>query len=77
MSESYESVRAEAQRAADADGFDRGVEKLGDRWRFFMLPQRRNRYGFELRCEVVSCSDLKRCAYGHGPRRRQPRSMPR
>lgn len=67
MSESYESARAAAQAAANEDGFDRGVEKLGTRWRFFMLPQKRNRFGFELRCEVVSCTDLKRCKPGHGP----------
>jgi hypothetical protein len=32
-----------------------------------MLPQRKNRYGFELRCEVVECENLDRCQPGHGP----------
>jgi hypothetical protein len=84
VGETYQAIRAQAQAAANADGYDRGVEKLGDRWRSFMLPQVRNRFGFELRCEVVFCMDLSRCALGHGPhpvyvkRRvlRRPRAMP-
>jgi len=65
----YRTARAEAQRLADADGYDRGIEAndLMKEWRVFMLPQKRNRYGHELRCEVVSCTDLSKCKPGHGP----------
>ena len=64
---SYREVRAAAQADADRDGFDRGVEKLGSEYTYYILPQKQNRYGHELRCEVVMCSDLSRCARGHGP----------
>lgn len=63
----YESVRADAQAAADADGHDRGVERLGAAWRCFLLPQRQYRAGHERACEVVSCAVLQRCPPGHGP----------
>lgn len=65
----YRAARAEAQVAANADGFDRGLERndLFKSFRVFLLPRRENRYGFETRCEVVSCSDLSRCQKGHGP----------
>ena len=53
---SYETVRAEAQARANETGQDYGVERneLMREWGFFMLPCPQNRYGFELRCEVVS-----------------------
>jgi hypothetical protein len=67
----YEQVKAEAQDLANLYGFDYGVEKCGfperPEYRYFMLPRRENRYGFELRCEVVSCTDLSKCRPGHGP----------
>lgn len=71
----YIEAKAAAQAAADADGFDRGLELMQlykrrsehDYYRVFMLPEKRNRYGFELRCEVVMCSDLNRCRQGRGP----------
>mgnify|MGYP001546656747 CR=1 FL=1 len=65
----YLAARAEAQREANADGFDRGLERndIFKSFRAFMLPQKRNRYGFETRCEVVSCEVLARCQPGHGP----------
>jgi hypothetical protein len=52
---SYEIVRAEAQARANETGADFGVERneLMREWGFFMLPGPQNRYGFELRCEVV------------------------
>lgn len=65
----YKAARDAAQTLADRDGFDRGLEwnaVIGE-WHTFILPQRDNRCGFELRCEVVSCSDLARCRPGHGP----------
>jgi hypothetical protein len=64
----YEEAKAEAQRAADLLGFDYGIEKgLIGGHRVFMLPQKRNRRGFELRCEVVSAIELSKCRPGHGP----------
>ncbi len=36
-------------------------------WSVFTLPARQFRSCSELRCEVVSCSDLFRCPPGHGP----------
>ena len=68
--DAYIAKRAEAQAAANRDGFDCGLEAndLFKHWNVFMLPQRRNRTGHELRCEVVSCENLDRCQPGHGPR---------
>jgi len=64
----YRAARAEAQRAANADGYDRGIEAndLMKEWRVFMLPQKRNRCGHELRCEVVSAMDPTKQKPGHG-----------
>ena len=66
----YQIARAEAQAKCNADGFDRGIEAndLFGHWHTFMLPQRRNRTGHELQCEVISCETLDRCQPGHGPR---------
>ncbi len=68
--DAYVKARAHAQVAANGDGIDRGLEAndLFKQWHTFMLPQRKNRYGHELRCEVVSCENLDRCQPGHGPR---------
>jgi hypothetical protein len=63
----YSEVRAKAQAEADADGFDRGLEKFYDGYSYRMLPEKRNRCGHELRCEVVMCSTLSKCQPGHGP----------
>ena len=67
--EKYKAARAAAQAEANADGFDRGLERndIFKTFRTFMLPQKRNRYGFETRCEVVSCETLSKCQPGHGP----------
>ncbi len=67
--DTYREARAEAQRQANSDGFDRRLEwnALRQQWMIDMLPQRKNRYGFELRCEVVECENLDRCQPGHGP----------
>jgi hypothetical protein len=66
----YKKVRDEAQRLANETGFDYGVEKLGNPplggWRYFMLPEKRNRTGHELRCEVVMCESDARMRKGHG-----------
>ena len=66
----YAAAKLRAQRHANETGFDFGVEAndFERDYRVFMLPRRENRYGFELRCEVVSCSDLSKCQEGHGPR---------
>ena len=63
----YAEARAEAQRGADATGYDHGVERDAFGFHSLMLPRRENRYGYELRCEVVYPSDLSRCRPGHGP----------
>jgi len=65
----YQEARAQAQAQADALGFDFGIEhnKLFKTYSVFMLPQKTNRRGHELRCEVVHCSDLAKCKPGHGP----------
>ena len=65
----YLAARADAQAAANKDGFDRRIE-ANDVFRegmVGMLPRREHRFGFEARCEVVSCEDLSRCQPGHGP----------
>jgi len=69
MFKSYHEARRAAEQAADSDGFDRGIERnaLFNTWRVFMLPRKENRYGHELRCEVVSATLLERCQKGHGP----------
>jgi hypothetical protein len=65
----YRACRAEAQSAANADGFDRGLEAndIFHTFRHFMLPQAKNRAGHELRCEIVMCEDITKCRLGHGP----------
>jgi hypothetical protein len=77
----YDEARAVAQREADADGMDRGLERMPDYtgrgghvYRVFLLPGRHERCGHELRCEVVMCSDLRKCRPWHGPE--APRHVP-
>lgn len=64
--DNYREVRDEAQRKANDLGFDYGIEKDAFGYRSFMLPRRENRYGHELRCEVVQCTNLDKCQPGHG-----------
>jgi hypothetical protein len=76
--DNYREVRAEAQRLSNETGRDYGVEKLGGRYRHFMLPEKRFRAGHELRCEVVMCDSDTRMLKGHGyknNRRRSTRAM--
>lgn len=63
----YKEARAEAQHRANQTGYDYGVEHDAFGYHAFALPRRENRYGHELRCEVVHCEVLSRCAKGHGP----------
>ena len=51
----YVAVRKEAQAKANEFGIDYGIEAndLFHTFRCFMLPKPENRYGHELRCEVV------------------------
>lgn len=65
----YTSAKATAQGKADSTGYDHGIEpnNLFKHWHVFMLPQRRNRTGHELQCEVVMCTSLATCQPGHGP----------
>jgi hypothetical protein len=64
----YAAVKAEAQALADKHGRDVGIEAndLFKSWRHFSLPNRENRQGHELRCEVVSCTDRSKSPAGHG-----------
>lgn len=54
-SKSYDSTREAAQKAANAMKMDMGLEfnDLFKTYRYFILPKVGNRYGHELRCEVV------------------------
>lgn len=65
----YVVVRTVAQNAVDADGYDRGIEAndVLKTWRYFMLPMVKHRQGHELRCEVVSATNIAVCRPGHGP----------
>lgn len=63
----YEATRAEAQKASNEDGFDRGLVRSANGWTSQRLPRRENRYGRDLECEVVWCFDLRKCQPGHGP----------
>jgi hypothetical protein len=65
----YLERRAEAQRRANETGFDHGLEKndLFKDYMISMLPMKKNRYGHELRVEVVHPEDLARTQPGHGP----------
>jgi hypothetical protein len=65
----YHAARTEAQHKANETGYDYGIERndLFKTFHVFMLPRVENRYGHELRAEVVSCEDLARCQPGHGP----------
>lgn len=52
----WAAARAEAQRLANAEGVDFGLEHftaLGDEWVIRRLPLPGNRYGCDLTCEVV------------------------
>lgn len=64
----YECAKRDAQARADTTGFDYGIEAndVFKEWVTFMLPRRENRRGHELRCEVVSPSNLNVCQPGHG-----------
>ena len=68
---SYEAARAEAQKTANATGMDVGLElnPIFKTWSSRLLPRRENRYGHELRCEVVSPENIETTQSGHGARR--------
>lgn len=64
----YREARAAAQKAANEDGHDRGLEAFDydKTYVVFRLPMARHRFGHELRCEVVSCECPGRTAPEHG-----------
>lgn len=66
----YREARARAQKMANEDGLDRGLEASDYEKDYvvFVLPQARYRFGHELRCEVVSCEIVEKTAAGHGHR---------
>lgn len=67
--EMYREKKARAQEDANRTGYDYGIEAndVCQIFTSFMLPRREYRFGFETRCEVVSCTDIEKCAEGHGP----------
>jgi hypothetical protein len=64
----YNNAKEVAQGRADATGFDFGLEwnDLFKEWSVRVLPARDNRSGHELRCEVVSATDINKQQKGHG-----------
>lgn len=62
----YEEAKKEAQAKANETGRDYGVHKHAFGYSCFGLPQKKNRFGHELRCEVVSCMDYNKQQIGHG-----------
>lgn len=66
----YAKARERAQKVANATGMDVGLERnpLFGTWSHRILPRRENRFGFELRMEVVSPEDIKKTRAGHGAR---------
>ena len=66
----YYERRAEAQARANVTGCDHGLERcFFNDYMIHMLPRRENRYGFELRCEVVMPENIDKTQPGHGCRR--------
>lgn len=67
----YFEASAYARACANQSGFDHGIERDTyngpDAFYVFMLPRKQSRCGHELRCEVVSCDNVKDCQRGHGP----------
>lgn len=61
--ESYEDAFREAQKLADQCGREMGLEKANEYGRTVFsikhLPNPGNRYGWELRCEVVTPTTSK------------------
>lgn len=53
MFASYAEAVRHARTQATKLNMDHGLEKLGSTYRVFILPRPENRYGHELRCEVV------------------------
>jgi len=72
----YLEAHAEAMAKADATGFDYGIERNryypGGFAPPFLLPKACNRYGHELRCEVVYCMIESKIQPGHGPNAGRP-----
>jgi hypothetical protein len=66
--ETYQIARDYAQKRANETGFDFGLEwnKWANQWSVWMLPNKKNRSGHELQCEVVSCENLENTRPGHG-----------
>jgi hypothetical protein len=64
----YAAARADAQKRANALGFDHGLEwnAVFGTWNIFMLPARQNRSGHELRAEVVMPENIEKTQPGHG-----------
>lgn len=73
----YEEAKKEAQRKANETGFDHGVHEHAFGYSCFMLPQKKNRFGSDLRCEVVSCMDYEKQQPGHGDKPAMPPSPPK
>lgn len=57
MFPTYQEAVTYARVQATKLGMDHGLERLGASYRVFILPRPENRYGHELRCEVVRPND--------------------
>ena len=65
MESDYKCARSYAQKQADKIGWDYGIEwnTIYKYWHTFPLPRRENRYGHEVKCEVIYSNNPKE---GHG-----------
>lgn len=57
-----------AQEEANASGMSRGIEKPVppyNQWSVIVLPRPQNRFGHELRCQVVATEHVDRVARGY------------
>jgi len=65
----YEEAFVHAQREANASGISRGIEKpvppCKSEWTVIVLPRPQNRFGHELRCQVVATEHVDRVARGY------------
>lgn len=64
----YKEAFAHAQKEANASGMSRGIEKPVppyNEWNVITLPRPQNRFGHELRCQVVATEHVDRVARGY------------
>lgn len=65
---SYGEAFKHAQESANEGGISYGIEKPVppfNEWNVLMLPRPQNRFGYELRCQVVATEHADRVARGY------------